>query len=126
MSCLKLTEVTVLLISACLISISWAHQGHDHDENEHSHGLERILENDPVWINARSVPFPEGSGFDLRWLTEDNNKSLKMKMKAKTEGYVAVGFCSVWHGTMEGCDIVLGWVDNSNSNTSVHLHVSNN
>jgi len=114
-----------LILSVTYNPVCWSHKGHDHgddDQSHHSgHDMEDIVEKDHSWMSASKVPFSKGSGFDLRWKQNSSDKVLTMKMTAKTNGYVAVGFCPVWHGTMEGCDIVLGWVDNTNGSVYVHV-----
>lgn len=66
-----------------------------------------------IWSDAHHLPLKVNSGVDFRWLSKDD-KYITMEMSSFTKGYVSVGFCPKWKGTMEGCDIVLGWVDNKN------------
>jgi len=85
------------------ISTILSHEGHEHEPEVHGnidHG---------IWKGSRNISMKMMTGVDLRWISTDD-EWVTMEMKAKTTGYVAVGFCPNWHGTMEGCDIVIGWV----------------
>lgn len=74
-----------------------------------------------VWDDAHHLSLKVNQGVDLKWLSTDK-EWVTMEMSSFTKGYVSVGFCPKWKGTMESCDIVLGWVDNQNG--TAYLYVS--
>ncbi|ODM89149.1 DBH-like monooxygenase protein 1 [Orchesella cincta] len=98
----------VLVVALVLLQVqmSLGHLGHDHGTDE---GKEN---NDSEWLGAHSLALKVLQGVDFRWLASDN-ETVTMEMSSFTKGYVSLGFCPKWKGTMEGCDIVLGWVNNT-------------
>lgn len=111
---LALLAVTVLV---------HGHQGHDHDHDHDHQSLseaESVPETDESWKDS-SIHSQNFNGFSLKWKEDSSDsRSVIMKMSARSTGYVAVGFCPVWTGGMDNCDIVLGWVDASGV---AHLYV---
>jgi len=79
------------------------HMGHEHEHDHHS-GHKK----GPTWDHKEELK--KMTGVDLKWNISDP-EWIVMEMSSKTNGYVSVGFCSKWVGSMKGCDIVLGWVD---------------
>jgi len=98
---------TALLVCLLQVQLSLCHHGHEHHHE------------DTEWKGAHRLALKVLQGVDLRWLANDND-TVTMEMSSFTKGYVSVGFCPKWKGTMEGCDIVVGWVDNSNG--TAHLY----
>jgi hypothetical protein len=74
------------------------HMGHDHAKPEEK----------GFW--AQKTEIKKSTGVDVKWNHTDPDY-MTMEVSAKTNGIVGIGFCPVWKGTMEGCDIVIGWVD---------------
>jgi len=97
----------------CLfVALVQCHEGHNHEDSKSTNGLGE-------WNNAHHIPLKVNQGIDLKWLSKDA-EWITMEMSSFTKGYISVGFCSKWKGTMEGCDIVIGWVDNQNG--TAHLY----
>jgi len=88
------------------------HDGHDH-------GPTKAPEPNDVWKDAHHVELKVYQGVDLKWLSAEE-EYLTMEMSSFTKGYISVGFCPKYKGSMEGCDIVIGWVDNQNG--TAHLY----
>ncbi len=108
-----------------IIPLTTAHQGHDHhghgeQQNEDLNPEDAIPETDKDWTDPaiHSIPF---NGLTLKWKQDEKDaRSVIMKISSKTVGWVAVGFCVIWTGTMDKCDIILGWVD---AGGIAHLYV---
>lgn len=93
-----------------------------HDGHDHGNPLQTIDGGGvSIWSSANYLALKVSQGVDLKWISKDDNW-VTMEMSSFTKGYVSVGFCSKWKGTMEGCDIVVGWVDNKNA--TPYLYVS--
>ena len=104
---------SVLILFATLAT---GHQGHDHG---HGHTLSTST-TPSYW--AQKTEVKKSTGIDVKWNHTDPDY-LCMEVSSKTTGIVAIGFCPVWKGSMEGCDIVIGWVDD---NGNAHLYVRKN
>ncbi|CAL8072303.1 unnamed protein product [Orchesella dallaii] len=102
--------VFAVALFACLLQLSLCHHGHDH----HNEGINIMDKNDSEWLGSHNLALKVLQGVDFKWLSSDND-TVTMEMSSFTKGYVSVGFCPEWKGTMEGCDIVIGWVDNLNA-----------
>lgn len=115
---LKLVAFAIIL----LFTTASAHQGHDHGDHDNFSESDSLPETDNEWKDpaVHSMPF---NGITLKWKEDPKNpRYVIFKLSGRTRGYVSVGFCVVWTGGMENCDIALGWVDASGI---AHVHVRN-
>lgn len=88
----------------CIITSSNCHEGHFHEESE------TLNSTGDMWDQSNKLSIQKMTGVELRWISSDPD-FLSMEMKSRTTGYISVGFCDHWYGSMKGCDIVIGWVD---------------
>ncbi|CAG7717353.1 unnamed protein product [Allacma fusca] len=88
-----------VVLSSCHLIVG--HGDHHHGNQETTNGN---------WTHTADLK--KIVGVDFKWEATDPDYVL-MEMSSKTMGYVSVGFCPEWHGSMEGCDLVIGWVDDT-------------
>jgi len=105
-------QVKALIALCFLVTQIQCHEGHNHEDSKAANGL-------GAWNDAHHLALKVNQGVDLKWLSKDE-QFVTMEMSSFTKGYVSVGFCPKWKGTMEGCDIVIGWVDNQNGTAQLY------
>lgn len=109
----------LVLVYLVFVGFTESHEGHNHPLQTIDGG--RVS----IWSSAHHLSLKVNQGVDLKWISKDDHW-LTMEMSSFTKGYVSVGFCPKWKGTMEGCDIVLGWVDNKNGSAYIYVRINSN
>ena len=97
----KMWTICVTILLCLLLNSVRSHEGHHHATENHEH---------PGW--GFSADLVKNVGVNFKWNNTDP-EFITMEMSSRTNGYVSVGFCGEWKNSMDGCDIVVGWVDDS-------------